>query len=135
MRLALEMRLTGGSNVILAPQRGNSLGTVSIEVLTPLNTSPADWQEFLQQISDLWTSYRGDGGKGEYLNSRPHWAKEWQGLTVRGQPIIEYLKNTAYPAARVEFVEVLKKIAESKGSGLDESRKRFGNPLLETLLF
>jgi hypothetical protein len=37
MRLALELRIMGGSDVILAPQYGN-LGTASIEVLTVPDT-------------------------------------------------------------------------------------------------
>ncbi|KAL5638994.1 hypothetical protein ACGC1H_003387 [Rhizoctonia solani] len=133
MRLALEMRLTGGSNMILAPQRGNNLGTTSIEVLTLPTTPKDEWQSFLQQIADAWTSYTDSNGVP--LNSRPHWAKEWAGLTIRGQPIEQYLKETAYKDAIPEFREMIGKIATAQGTTVTDMRNRFGNPLLERLLF
>ncbi|KAB5590260.1 Substrate-binding domain cholesterol oxidase [Ceratobasidium theobromae] len=135
MQLTLEMRLTGDSNVILAPQRGNDLGTISIEVLTVPTTPDAKkrWQSFVQQVVKEWTSYTDSNGT--LLNSRPHWAKEWQGLTVRDQPVEEYLKHTAYKEAIPEFREALEKIAAVQGTTVDEMRKRFGNPLLERLFF
>ena len=52
MRVALEMRLTGGSDVLLAPQRGND-ATAAIEVLTTLVTPAEDWQSFMQDVADL----------------------------------------------------------------------------------
>ncbi|CCO34347.1 hypothetical protein BN14_08444 [Rhizoctonia solani AG-1 IB] len=133
MRLALEMRLTGGSDVILAPQRGNKFGTTSIEVLTIPTTPKDEWHSFLQQIADAWTSYKDS--TGTYLNSRPHWAKEWEGLIIRGQPIEQYLKETAYKDAFPEFRKVLEKIVEAQGTTVADTRDRFGNPLLERLLF
>ncbi|CAE6392647.1 unnamed protein product [Rhizoctonia solani] len=133
MRLALEMRLTGGSNVILAPQRGNTFGTTSIEVLTIPTTPKDQWHSFMQQVADAWTSYTDSNG--QHLNSRPHWAKEWAGLAIRGRPIEEYLKETAYKDAIPEFREMLDKIATVQGTTVGDMRDRFGNPLLERLLF
>ncbi|ELU37650.1 cholesterol oxidase, substrate-binding domain-containing protein [Rhizoctonia solani AG-1 IA] len=126
MRLALEMRLTGGSNMILAPQRGNNFGTTSIEVLTIPNTPRDQWQSFLQQVADAWTGYTDSNGT--HLNSRPHWAKEWAGLTVRGQSIEQYLKEVAYKDAIPEFRAMLEKIATAQGTTVVEMRDRFGNP-------
>jgi hypothetical protein len=77
-RIALEMRITGGSSVVMAPQLGNNLGTASIEVITsmPAVEDPNGiWLAFKQTLADIWTSYTGPGG--EKLNVRPHWAKEW----------------------------------------------------------
>ncbi|CAE7197879.1 unnamed protein product [Rhizoctonia solani] len=133
MRLALEMRLTGGSNVILAPQRGNDFGTTSIEVLTIPTTPEDQWQSFVQQVADAWTSYTD--ANGVPLNSRPHWAKQWAGLNIRGQPIEQYLKETAYKDAIPEFREMIGKIAAAQGTTVTDMRDRFGNPLLERLLF
>lgn len=135
MQLALEMRLTGGSNVILAPQRGNTLGTISIELVTIITNDEAKkrWSSFTQQTAHVWTSYTDS--KGALLNSRPHWAKEWQGLTIRGQPVEQYLKHTAYKDAIPEFRATLEKIAAAQGTTVDEMRERFGNPLLERLFF
>jgi len=135
MRIALEMRLTGSSQILLAPQLNNTLGTVSIEVLTTSITPEHEWRSFMQQITDRWTSYRSPDKGGAYLNARPHWAKEWQGLMVRGKPIETYLRKEAYKEARAEFVKVLEEVVRRRGSTLEETRKRFGNPLLERLFF
>jgi hypothetical protein len=135
MRVALEMRLTGSSQILLAPQLNNTLGTVSIEVLTSSVTPEEAWRSFMQQITDRWTSYRSHAKGGPYLNARPHWAKEWQGLVVRGKPIEKYLREDAYKEQRVEFVKVLEKLVKKRGGTLKETRQRFGNPLLERLFF
>jgi len=63
MRLALEMRITGGSSVNLAPQYGNTHGTCSIEILTPQNVNRKEWREFTQEITDLWTNLKDDDGE------------------------------------------------------------------------
>jgi hypothetical protein len=111
------------------------LGTVSIEVLTTTATPDQAWRSFMQQLTDRWTSYRSPEKGEPYLNARPHWAKEWQGLMVRGKPIESYLRKTAYKAERKEFVRVLEEVVKKRGSTLEETRKRFGNPLLERLFF
>lgn len=133
MRLTLEMRLTGGSGVTLAPQRGNGLGTISIEALTTTVTPFELWHSFMQQLVDKWAGYQDS--KGNFLNTRPHWAKEWSGLTVRGQPIETYLKESAYKDAIPEFAKALEAIAKAQGTTVSEMRAMFGNPLLERLIF
>ena len=135
MRLTLEMRLTGGSQILLAPQRNNTLGTASIEVLTTYVTPEQPWRSFLQQLTDRWTSYRAPTEGAPYLKARPHWAKEWQGLIVRGQPIETYLTEDVYKEERKEFVRVLEEIVKKRGGSLKETRDRFGNPLLDRLFF
>src|SRR4051812_11723387 len=42
LRMALEMRITGGSAVLMAPQRHNE-ATCSIEILTTANTKNSVW--------------------------------------------------------------------------------------------
>jgi hypothetical protein len=75
MRIALEMRIMAGSDIIMAPQNGNSFGTASIEVLTTMPAvAEGVWTPFEQEVADRWMSYEYDG---ELLNTRPHWAKEW----------------------------------------------------------
>lgn len=75
MRIALEMRITGASDMIMAAQTNNSFGTASIEILTTMPAVAEDvWEPFAQKITDLWTSYQANG---QLLNVRPHWAKEW----------------------------------------------------------
>lgn len=75
MRIALEMRIMADSDAIMAPQKGNSFGTASIEVLTTM-PAVADgvWKPFAQEVANKWMSYTYNG---KLLNTRPHWAKEW----------------------------------------------------------
>ena len=75
MRLTLELRITGASDLVMAPQHGNDFGTACIEVLSiPDAVTDGEWEPFLQRVADKWMSYTLDGKK---LNPRPHWAKEW----------------------------------------------------------
>jgi hypothetical protein len=124
MRLTMEMRITGGSDVIMAPQNGNNLGTCSIEVLTPANVSNDLWQRFIQDVVDKWATYTDL--EGNPLNIRPHWAKEWKGIKVRGKPIETYLREDAYSDKIPDFKKRLEKIAGGK-LGM------FNNPLLDRL--
>src|SRR4051812_3089958 len=106
------MRLTGGSSVILAPQRNNE-STASIEVFTTLNTPPEEWKSLRQLVVDRWTSYTDENG--EFLNARPHWAKHWWDLDVRGKSIQTYAKETAYKESFAEFRNLFTKIVEERG--------------------
>lgn len=72
MRLAMDMRITGGSDIIMAPQRGNNLGTVAIEVGSVTDTvTEEEWYGFCQKITDMLVSLTPAG------KVRPHWGKEW----------------------------------------------------------
>jgi hypothetical protein len=133
VRVALEMRLTGGSDVLLAPQRGNTNGTASIEVLTTLTTPENDWTRFRQTLTDLWTSYKD--ADGNYLNARPHWAKQWDSVIVRGKPIERYMKEDGFKGAFSEFRAVFEQIVTSRGSSVKETRAVFGNDVLGRLIF
>ena len=77
--------MVGDSNVVMAPFFGNKHGTCSIEVLTTENVKKEDWLPFCQSVLDKWAEYKDRNG--QYLNIRPHWAKEWQGLKVRARPV------------------------------------------------
>ncbi|HJV70260.1 hypothetical protein [Ideonella sp.] len=129
MRLTMEMRVMGGSGITMAPQRGNDLGTCSIEVLTTLNTDPGDWAKLMQQITDAWARYTD--AQGRPLNIRPHWAKQWQGLNLRGQAIEDYLRTVAYKDELETFREALVSIAGAGGYSLADIRQRFSNPLID----
>ena len=74
LRLTLELCIMGGSDMLMAAQRGNKWGTASIEVLTVPNAAPEDWEAFKQKVADRWMGYEANGIK---LKARPHWAKEW----------------------------------------------------------
>lgn len=77
MRMVLEMRMTGGSDLIMAPQKGNDrFGTASIEILTTIPAvEDGSWAPYAQKVLDGWMKLVD--GNGARLKSRPHWAKEW----------------------------------------------------------
>lgn len=129
VRVALEMRVMGGSSATLAPQRGN-LATCSIEVLSSLNVPDEDWRSFIQELADDWSALTDSAGGR--LRARPHWAKEWQTLTFDGEPAARYLKRV-YAGPMAELRGHLQAIAEAGGFALGDLRRRFSNPLLDDL--
>jgi len=134
MRMPLEMRIMGASDVVMAPQRGNApLSTCSIEVLT-LASQAETWPAFAQQVIDKWMAIE-DPNTGELLRTRPHWAKEWHGYSVGGRPWVEKLKNEDYLEERKEFVRILGKIGEEAGWTLADLKKRFSNDLFDDFFF
>lgn len=134
MRMPLEMRIMGGSDVIMAPQRGNKLGTCSIEVLTPLYMAD-EWEQFAQKILDRWMALKNHDNSWKDLNIRPHWAKEWQQYKVDGKPWMDHLRSKSYTNEIIEFKNALKKIEHEHGWAEEDRRKLFSNELLDKLLF
>jgi hypothetical protein len=130
LRVALEMRVMGSSRITMAPQHGNRLGTCSIEILTNLRTPAREWRTFMQDIANLWMSYNDPDGRP--LNVRPHWAKQWQGLTLRRRPAIRHLRDRAYADRIPEFRAGLRAIAKQGGYTTSDLRI-FSNPLLDNL--
>lgn len=75
LRIVLELRIMGSSDIIMAPQTQNKFGSACIEVISNLASGEdGSWQPLVQKLVDAWTSYED---KGQKLNVRPHWAKEW----------------------------------------------------------
>lgn len=128
MRMPLEMRVMGSSDIIMAPQRYNTLGTCSIEVLT-LYSARNLWHDFAQEVLDGWMALRDPQGKE--LKIRPHWAKEWVGFQVGGKKWEDVLRTETYVEEIKEFRDVLVKIGKEQGWTLQDLRKRFGNGFLE----
>lgn len=131
MRVALEMRIMADSNVAMAPQFSNKWGTCSIEVLTTPNTDPAEWAAFMQDITNLWTSLRA--ADGSTLNVRPHWAKQWQGLTFNGLAANDYLKNVAYRDQIPRFKSSLQQVAQAGGYSLKDCQNMFSNATFDDI--
>jgi hypothetical protein len=156
-RIALEMRVTADSKVILAPQMGNTLGTASIEVITnmPAVEDPKKiWTQFKQTLANIWTGYTGPDG--QKLNVRPHWAKEWyvsgspmglrramlilrgnfrEGTKVGGLEWVDHMKKVSYPGEIANFKSVLGGIGAKQGWTLEDLKARFSTPLLDNLIF
>lgn len=126
MRMPLEMRIMGGSDIIMAPQRGNALGTCSIEVLT-LYSAREIWQGFAQEILDTWMKLRDADPEGRKLDIRPHWAKEWKEFKVDGKPWPLVLRDEVYKEEVVEFNDTLSAIGKEHGWTREDLRQRFGN--------
>ncbi|GIJ99370.1 hypothetical protein Aspvir_001500 [Aspergillus viridinutans] len=132
MRLPLELRIMGDSNVLMAPQRGNRLGTASIEVLT-LESVTEYWDAFAQEVLDRWMELRE--WKGQKLNIRPHWAKEWQQFKVDGKPFREYLKEECYGDVIPKFNKVLAQIGQTQGWQRQDLKRVFSNGLFDYIFF
>ncbi|KAG0134130.1 hypothetical protein HOY82DRAFT_638395 [Tuber indicum] len=134
MRIALEMRIMGDSELIMAAQTNNTFGTVSIEIITSM-AAAADgvWEPFMQEVATRWMNYTGPNGA--YLNTRPHWAKEWDGMKVHGKPWKQYLKETSYKDEIPAFKAVLAQIGKAQGWTLQDLANRFSVPLLDYLFF
>ena len=132
LRLGMEMRIMGSSNALLAPQRGNDLGTVSIGILSTVNAArDGRWPEFCQRVVDLWSS----SPYSENLNVRPHWAKEWTGLNMRGQPIETYMRDVAFADQISEFRGAMEGIGDRHGYAVEDVQARFSNPLWDQIVF
>ena len=53
MRLTMELRIMGGSDMLMAPQQGNDLRIASIEVLTILVAVPEQCRDLKQTVTDI----------------------------------------------------------------------------------
>lgn len=128
MRLTMELRITGGSDMLMAPQKENDFGTASIEILTiPDSVPDGEWQEFCEKVAEMWLSYG--------VNARPHWAKEWDRMQLKGVDAREYLKRTAYKDQIPEFRRVLGEIGQTQDWSLKDLQKRFSNELWDKMIY
>ena len=59
----------------------------------------------MQDIADLWMSYKDP--RGRPLNVRTHWAKQWQGLTLRDRPAVRHLRGEPVPREITLPVEIV----------------------------
>ena len=81
--MALELRIMGGSNVLMAPQYGNKHGTLAIEPVSTRIVHKEVWEDFKEELAKVWMSYTDHDGTP--LLSRVHWAKESpRSVTING---------------------------------------------------
>ena len=71
--MALELRVMGGSQVLMAPQFGNKHGTLAIEPVSTRIVHKEVWEDFKVELAKVWMKYRDHDGS--LLKSRVHWAK------------------------------------------------------------
>ena len=137
MRLTLELRIMGGSDLIMAPQAGNNL-TASIEVLTvPDAQHDGEWLEFMQAVCNRWMSYKDNSQSQMRLNARPHWAKEWELLKMgpRKLDARQYLRTESYKEPIVKFKETLEDIGRQQKWTLKDVQARFSNELWDEIIY
>ena len=139
-RMPLEMRIMGGSEMVMAPQRGNApLGTCSIEVLT-LEAARGLWMPYAQEVVGKWLGYRDREGK--LVRTRPHWAKQWEGIKVpvdgeEGGKMVEWrerMKEVDYREERAEFKRLLGEIGKGHWT-LADLKRRFSNEFFDWFYF
>ncbi|KAF4500718.1 Heterokaryon incompatibility 6, OR allele [Fusarium agapanthi] len=128
MRMPMEMRIMGSSDVTLAPQRGNKLGTCAIGILT-LEAVSDIWVPYAQQVLDKWTSYKTNDGKPVVV--KPHWAKEWYMYKVGGKPWVEKLVKEDYKEEIAEFQTLMGAIGKKHGWTLEDIKRTFSNDVLD----
>ncbi|KAI5792562.1 hypothetical protein DFH27DRAFT_485502 [Peziza echinospora] len=134
MRIALELRIMGGSDMIMAPQRGNGFGTASIEVVTSMAAAAdGSWMPFAQRLADKWMALRD--GAGVRLKTRPHWAKEWDWMKVDGMPWKDYLRTVSYKDEIPQFLQAVSDIGSSQGWTVADAKARFSVGLLDDVFF
>ncbi|KAJ9610462.1 hypothetical protein H2200_005239 [Cladophialophora chaetospira] len=136
-RMPLEMRIMADSKVTLAPQRGHTLGTCAIEILTLHNVADI-WPAYAQGVLDKWTGYKD--AEGQPVPVRPHWAKEWYGYTVKGQRWEEVLRdeesqNGGFKNEIAEWRGLVGRLASRDGWTTMDARRRYGNETLDWLFW
>lgn len=118
----------GSSEVTLAPQRGNKLGTCAIGILT-LEAVSDIWVPYAQQVLDKWTSYKTNEGKPVVV--KPHWAKEWYMYKVGDKPWVEKLVKEDYKGEIAEFQALMAAIGKKHGWTLGDIKRTFSNDVLD----
>lgn len=131
VRVALEMRIIGGSDSCLSTQRGATSGMCSIEVLTNTITPADEWTAFMQEITDAWAAVVNPA-TGQPLRILPHWAKQWP-ARIRGIPTQQHIQAELAPGVK-QFKEELDKIAANGGYTKNEMFRMFGNRALLDIL-
>lgn len=126
LRTTMEMRVMGGSDIIMAPQNGNKW-TAAIEILTPPQVKEEVWDAFVQKVLDKWTQHKNADGTA--VKILPHWAKGFGKLSMHGVPIWDYLKHV-YKDKIAEFNVEMKKMANEGHYSFVEMQKRFSNSTL-----
>ncbi|KAI5200940.1 hypothetical protein E4T39_05436 [Aureobasidium subglaciale] len=130
MRLAMDMRITGDSDIIMSPQRGNIHGTIALEIGSVTDAVTEDeWQAFCQSFVDMLTGLALEG------RLRPHWGKEWVKVRFGGLPARQYIRTVAYKDEIPQCMAMLEKIGKRQDWTVEDLHKRFSNNLLDDIFF
>lgn len=138
--IVTEMRIYGGSDVLMSPAKGNDL-TLAIEILTfkdliydedDEKNLKEQWNELEQNVFDTWSNIKDH--RGDRLKVVPHWAKQWKHLTYDGEPIMDKYMRPVYGKRVPEFKSALSKVAQCGGYTLKEMVGRFSNNMIDDIL-
>jgi hypothetical protein len=143
LTLALEMRINGGSNMIMSSQRGND-ATMSIEVLSHNVVNSGEWNRYIQRLFDKLCAICHRYGVGNKI--RPHWAKQWQGMKWTAEDgttkvdVAKFMRKTAYVDAIPEFLGMIDVIGRSVDDGKmpyssQDCKNHFSNALLDYVIW
>lgn len=73
------------------------------------------------------------------LNTRPHWAKDWEDLTLGDgkskRDARECLRTVSYKDAIPDFKTKLAEIGKEQGWGLEDIRARVSNDLWDKIVY
>ena len=129
--MALELRIMGGSNVLMAPQYGNKHGTLAIEPVSTRIVHKEVWEDFKEELAKVWMNYKDYDGTP--LLSRVHWAKESpRSVTIDGEPFdtIEYWQKI-YGQNMEKFFNILDSLSEDVS--IQDIFNLFSNKYLDRL--
>jgi len=128
--MALELRVMGGSEVLMAPQFGNKHGTLAIEPVSTRIVDKAIWEDFKEDLARVWMNYKDWDGSN--LNSRVHWAKESpRRIHIDGESydtIAYWQRPHIYGDNMDKFFEIL-----SKYNDVQDMYSVYGNKYLDVL--
>lgn len=129
--MALELRVMGGSNVLMAPQFGNKHGTLAIEPVSTRIVHKEVWEDFKEELAKVWMNYKDYDGTP--LLSRVHWAKESpRSVTIDGvkHDTIEYWQKI-YGQNMTQFFTILDSLSEDVS--IQDIFNLFSNKYLDKL--
>ena len=129
--MALELRIMGGSDVLMAPQFGNKHGTLAIEPVSTRIVHKEVWEDFKEKLAQVWMSYKDYDGTP--LKSRIHWAKESpRSVTIDGTQYetIDYW-HQLYAENMSKFFNILDGLNEDVS--IEDIYNLFSNAYLDQL--
>jgi len=129
--MTLELRIMGGSEVVMAPQHGNKHGTLAIEPVSTRIVHRGVWEDFKQELAKTWMNYKD--WDGTPLKSRVHWAKESpRSVHIDGEEIetLEYWQRLYQP----NMAELFRQLAGLReGVSVADLQAVFSNHYLDQL--
>ena len=129
--MALELRIMGGSNVLMAPQFGNKHGTLAIEPVSTRIVHKEVWEDFKEKLAKVWMSYKDYDGTP--LQTRVHWAKESpRSVTIdeTKQDTVEYW-HSLYKDNMDQLFHILETLSEN--ISVKDIFNLFSNQYLDSL--